>query len=47
MIEIKTTQTPQELLQTVNKVEAQLGRNRELEGHYGDRTLDIDIIFYI
>ncbi len=46
MIEINTTLSPQELLSTVNKVEAQLGRNREAEGHYGDRTLDIDIIFY-
>lgn len=46
MIEINTTLPPQKLLETVNKVEAQLGRNRELEGHYGDRTLDIDIIFY-
>ena len=46
MIEINTTLSPQELLTTINKVEAQLGRNRELEGHYGDRTLDIDIIFY-
>lgn len=46
MIEINTTLTPQQLLETIHKVEAQLGRNRELEGHYGDRTLDIDIIFY-
>ena len=46
MIEINTTLSPQKLLETVNKVEAQLGRNREVEGHYGDRTLDIDIIFY-
>ena len=46
MIEVKTSQTPQQLLETCQKIEAQLGRNRELEGHYGDRTLDIDIIFY-
>ena len=46
MIEINTTLSPQKLLETVNKVEVQLGRNREVEGHYGDRTLDIDIIFY-
>ena len=46
MIEIKTSKTPQELLETCHKIEAQLGRNREIEGHYGDRTLDIDIIFY-
>ncbi len=46
MIEISTTQTPQQLLQTVQSVEKRLGRNREIEGHYGDRTLDIDIIFY-
>lgn len=46
MIEINTTQTPQQLLQTIQSVEKRLGRNRELEGHYGDRTLDIDIMFY-
>ena len=28
------------------RIEKQLGRNRELEGRFGDRTLDIDILFY-
>lgn len=46
IIEINTTLSPQELLKTVNKVEEQLGRDRASEGHYGDRTLDVDIIFY-
>lgn len=46
IVEIKTTLSPQELLNTCQQIEAQLGRNREVEGHYGDRTLDIDIIFY-
>lgn len=46
VIEIKTSLSPQDLLATCQKVETQLGRNRELEGVHGDRTLDIDILFY-
>jgi len=46
MIEIKTSLNPYQLLKTCQKVEDQLGRDRENEGHYGDRTLDIDISFY-
>ncbi|MBQ3311830.1 2-amino-4-hydroxy-6-hydroxymethyldihydropteridine diphosphokinase [bacterium] len=46
ILEIKTSLNPHELLNSIHKIEAQLGRNREIEGHYGDRTIDIDIIFY-
>lgn len=45
-IEIKTSLTPQDLLTECLRIEEQLGRNRELEGHFGDRTIDIDILFY-
>lgn len=46
VIEIKTSLTPEELLEVCMKVEKQLGRNREQEGRFGARTLDIDILFY-
>lgn len=46
IIEIKTSKSPHQLLESIHKIEAQLGRNREEEGHYGDRTIDIDIMFY-
>lgn len=46
IIEAKTSLSPQELLSECQRIEKQLGRNRELEGHYGDRTIDIDILFY-
>lgn len=46
VIEIKTSLTPQDLLTECLRIENQLGRNRELEGHFGDRTIDIDILFY-
>lgn len=46
VIEIKTDLAPQELLAECHRIEKQLGRNREEEGHYGPRTIDIDILFY-
>lgn len=46
IIEIKTNLSPQELLNECLKIEKLLGRNRESEGLYGDRTIDIDILFY-
>ena len=45
-IEIKTTLSAQELLAECMRIEKQLGRNREVEGHFGDRTIDIDILLY-
>lgn len=46
VIEIKTALTPQNLLTECLRIEKQLGRNRQLEGRFGDRTIDIDILFY-
>lgn len=46
IIEIKTALDPFELLTVCQRIEKQLGRNREVEGPYGDRTMDIDILFY-
>ena len=44
--EIKTNLSPQDLLVKCNQVESALGRNREKERHWGERPIDIDIIFY-
>jgi len=46
VIEIKTSYSAYDLLKICNHIEAQLGRDREIEGFYGDRTIDIDILFY-
>lgn len=42
--EIKTVLSPFQLLNKIHEIEASLGRTREI--HWGNRTLDIDIIFY-
>lgn len=46
VIEIKTSLSPQDLLKECHRIEKQLGRDRMKEGEYGDRTIDIDILFY-
>ena len=46
VIEIKTSLNAQDLLSECLRIETQLGRNRLEEGHFGDRTIDIDILFY-
>lgn len=46
VVEIKTTLTPQELLELCHRIENQLGRKRPADGQYTDRTIDIDILFY-
>lgn len=46
VVEIKTSLSPQDLLSECLRVENQLGRNRAVEGQYGDRTIDVDILFY-
>ena len=45
VVEIKTTLTPQRLLEECQRIETQLGRTRSAIG-YTDRTIDIDILFY-
>ena len=45
VVEIKTTLSPQKLLEECQRIEAQLGRTRSNSG-YTDRTIDIDILFY-
>lgn len=43
---ISTSLYPYQLLKVCNRIESQLGRNREDEAGYNDRTIDIDILFY-
>ncbi|NIT13973.1 MAG: 2-amino-4-hydroxy-6-hydroxymethyldihydropteridine diphosphokinase [Candidatus Dadabacteria bacterium] len=42
--EVQTALEPQELLNSISKIEKILGRNTK--GDYKPRTIDIDIIFY-
>lgn len=44
--EIKTSLSPLDLLLKCRNIEKTLGRNREKETRWGERTIDIDIIFY-
>lgn len=46
VIVISTTLYPYQLLKVCNRIEAQLGRKRDDESGYNDRTIDIDILFY-
>ena len=41
---LQTAQTPAELLDQIQKIESTLGRQRDIK--WGQRTLDIDILFY-
>lgn len=43
-VAIQTILSPHDLLETILAVELQLGRVRE--GQWGDRTIDIDILYY-
>lgn len=45
-VEINTTLSPQDLLFKCNQIESTLGRNRDVEKRWGERTVDIDIVFY-
>ena len=46
-IALDTTCSPQQLLQICQKIEVELGRDRQQEeGRYHSRLLDIDIVFY-
>ena len=46
VVQISTTLPPDNLLSECQRIEAQLGRKRELQKEYQDRTIDIDILFY-
>lgn len=43
-LELRTLLSPHELLETLNRIEKESGRERLI--HWGPRTLDLDIIFY-
>lgn len=43
-VKIETLFTPEELLNYMHELEAEAGRERKV--HWGNRTLDLDIIFY-
>lgn len=44
LVEIQTAYSPSELLAFLQRIESDLGRKRE--EHWGDRTMDIDIIYF-
>ena len=43
-LELRTLLYPEELLELLNQIEAEAGRERTI--HWGPRTLDLDILFY-
>jgi 2-amino-4-hydroxy-6-hydroxymethyldihydropteridine diphosphokinase len=45
-IELKTTLKPRQLLDSILKIESQLGRLRSSSAGYADRKIDIDILYY-
>ena len=45
-VEIETLLSPIELLRVCQDIEARLGRNRDEEIRWGNRPIDIDILFY-
>ncbi|SFB55140.1 2-amino-4-hydroxy-6-hydroxymethyldihydropteridine diphosphokinase [Algoriphagus aquimarinus] len=44
VVEIQTAYSPTELLAFIQQIEKDLGRKRD--EHWGDRTMDIDIIYF-
>ena len=46
VVQISTTLSPEDLLTECQRIEQFLGRKRNNETTYQDRTIDIDIIFY-
>ncbi|MDD3205163.1 MAG: 2-amino-4-hydroxy-6-hydroxymethyldihydropteridine diphosphokinase [Lachnospiraceae bacterium] len=44
VLEMKTLLPPEELLEVLNQIEAEAGRERTV--HWGSRTLDLDILLY-
>jgi 2-amino-4-hydroxy-6-hydroxymethyldihydropteridine diphosphokinase len=43
-LKVQTTLSPQDLLSEILKIELTMGRRREV--HWGERTIDIDILLY-
>lgn len=43
-LQMNTLQEPQQLLETLHRIEQHLGRERKL--HWGPRTIDLDILLY-
>lgn len=46
VIELKTSLSPEDLLNECRRIEQQLGRTPKETAGYADRTIDIDILFY-
>ena len=46
IVQISTSLSPDELLIVIQRIESQLGRERNERREYTDRTIDIDILFY-
>ncbi len=45
-LEIKTSCTPQELLENILKIESDLGRQKKTSDNYQNRCIDIDILLF-
>ena len=46
IVEMKTTLTPEELMAKCQEIERFMGREKSKEVRWGERIIDIDIIFY-
>ena len=46
VVEVKTSLSPEALLEECQRIESQLGRTPKTSTEYEDRTIDIDILFY-
>ncbi|MEX2487356.1 MAG: 2-amino-4-hydroxy-6-hydroxymethyldihydropteridine diphosphokinase [Nitriliruptoraceae bacterium] len=46
VVRIETTRSPEELLDDVQRIEAEFGRDRDRETRWGPRPLDVDVLLY-
>ena len=46
VVEVKTSLSPEALLEECQRIESQLGRTPKTSTEYEDRTIDIDVLFY-
>lgn len=47
VVAFKSTLAPEEILKATQEIERRLGRTKKsIDGHYGDRPIDIDILLY-